>query len=167
MEKKLNLLILSEDRAMKYQPTGKAVVIRMLEPEEEYKPLSGCYAKELCIPVHDITPSPYNPSNFILFSSKHVKQLISFFREITKDQDLEELIIHCHAGISRSAAVAISYAWFIGDSALENNILTSRKYVPNPHILTCMANEMEIAKEKENILQRFLDDEIEEADILF
>lgn len=167
MSNKLILLILSKDKAIKYEPRGKAVVIRMLEPEEGPVSLKGNYARKLCIPVHDITPSINNPSNFVLFSSEHAQAIVQFFRDIKEVKDLEEVVIHCHAGISRSSAVAIAFAWFTQNKALENDILTSRRYAPNPHILACMAKELGISKEKESVIQRFQDDEIEETNILF
>ena len=167
LSSKLILLILSKDEAIKYKPRGKAVVIRMLEPEEAYVSLKGNYVRKLCLPVHDITPSINNPSNFVLFSSEHAQTLVQFFKEINEVKDLEEVVIHCHAGISRSSAVAIAFAWFTHNKTLEDDILTSRRYAPNPHILACMAKALGISKEKESVIQRFQDDEIEETNILF
>lgn len=52
------------------------------------------------------------------------------------------MIVHCHAGVSRSSAIAISFAWFNNDTKMFNETMNSKKYVPNAKVMELMAKEI-------------------------
>lgn len=75
----------------------------------------GCH-RYLSLNFGDITPekrdelvkvSPSNAKNFILFNKEHAKQIIKFVEELQSDPVAADLLVHCHAGISRSGAVGL------------------------------------------------------------
>jgi predicted protein tyrosine phosphatase len=151
----LDTTILTKDKAIAFKPKKNTALIRLVEPREDDYELSGSYAKELVIKVDDIVPSNRWPKEFVVFSEEHAKELLSYFKEL---DSYDHLVIHCHAGMSRSPAVALTYAWYSQDSQLENTILNG-KYTPNPHILSCMAKELGIAEIKKDIILKYTDDE--------
>ena len=56
--------------------------------------------------------------------------------------NIEEIVVHCHAGISRSSGCASAIARYIGVD--DNFIWNSYKYVPNRLVFKCALEELEI-----------------------
>jgi len=52
----------------------------------------------------DDIDTPEEP--YIFFSDSHANQIIDFVEEVQRGHEVEGILIHCQAGISRSAAVA-------------------------------------------------------------
>lgn len=58
----------------------------------------------LRLQFHDLAPSKYaNDNGKILFDEKMSIQIFKFLKE---NEDQEEIVVHCEAGVSRSAAVS-------------------------------------------------------------
>ncbi len=53
---------------------------------------------------HDITPDHPKDAFLTLMDEQHAREIVAFVRQIATD--VEGIMIHCKAGISRSAAVA-------------------------------------------------------------
>lgn len=75
---------------------------------------TGCH-KYLSLDFGDLTVEKYENAkkaypdmakNLILFNKEHAKAIIDFTEEMQRDEKECDLIVHCHAGISRSGAVA-------------------------------------------------------------
>lgn len=156
MKRKPLFTVLSKKAALKYKPNGKAIVIRMLEPYEKNYELEGLYVEETIIRVHDVVPQAGLPSNTVLFQGSHVAELLHY---IDKHKDtVEEIVIHCHAGQSRSPAIAIGIGWHLGLVNVENDIMTKR-VTPNPHIMEVFAKHLDKWGVKKEFIQRFQDND--------
>lgn len=77
-----------------------------------------------------------------LFSHEMAETVAAFYESFqTQDLEESELLIHCHQGISRSAAIAIAlYAIELGDPVLAHKqVLQQRpQAMPNPWVLSVM-----------------------------
>lgn len=154
MVNKQKVYILSRDEAIKFRTVKNSGVIRVLEPDEEYYELMGAFAMTYPMRFHDVTPSPHLPSNIVYFNNDMAEDLLLIFKEMKK---FKEVVFHCHAGISRSPALALSYSWFIGDTDLENDI-KSRRIVPNPLVMAIMAKKLGVWEEKKDYILRYAPD---------
>jgi predicted protein tyrosine phosphatase len=80
-------------------------------------------------------------SRFVVFGSDMATSIMSSIDVFNESADDELLVIHCHAGISRSAAVGCAVAFHLG--------LDNREFIdmnpnidPNKHILGVMLKEI-------------------------
>lgn len=64
-----------------------------------------------------------------LFTSSQAKEILTFTKEMQVDK-VDVMIVHCHAGKSRSPAVCAALAEYCGQSS---NLYFS-KYIPNMHV---------------------------------
>lgn len=65
----------------------------------------GCqYAISLAF--DDILPKHQEGNKYTLFDDKMAKRTLEFLEKIHSDKDESVLVLHCHAGISRSGAIA-------------------------------------------------------------
>lgn len=117
-----------------------AVMIRALEPRSKAEDLlyADKYADILELYYDDMTEDDFSDmnllgSNFKLFSDDDAMRLVDFFK---KHQNADMFVFHCHAGKSRSAAMAIGFSRFLKNGKMEQEIRTSkRKFIPNPTVL--------------------------------
>lgn len=68
------------------------------------------------------------------------------FIDSLKAKNIEQLIVHCAAGISRSAGVACAIDEYLG---LNNNFWFQRQYFPNLLVYRLTCNELGISKTQE------------------
>ena len=70
----------------------------------------------LSLQFDDITQRDYNEfesaypeavKKYILFGKEHAEKILDFLDKINTDEENCALVVHCHAGISRSGAVAV------------------------------------------------------------
>lgn len=75
----------------------------------------GCH-KYLSLDFGDLTPErikelskvcPSSAEHLVLFNKEHATKIIKFIEELQSDPIEADLIVHCHAGISRSGAVGL------------------------------------------------------------
>lgn len=163
----MKLLILSLDQAITFKPMKdiRTSIIRILEPDSEQKSLEfeQDFEDILELKFHDILGKLEGrllPNNIRLFDDNHAHKTIEFFK---KNKEVDMLVIHCFAGVSRSPAIALSFTWFLENSILEKKIIESRKYVPNPHVMSKMATFLDVYDDKLPLIEKFtFDDEEEE-----
>lgn len=80
---------------------SNAACISIVDPDEKHKPvISDKWALSLRVEIYD-----GNTEESSLFTDSNAKNIINFIQSV-KELEIELLIIHCYAGISRSAAVA-------------------------------------------------------------
>jgi len=127
--------ILSMSESTMHEPKGKTAIIRIKDGGYELSEISHRYEKELIMSFYDIEPRQGLPLNWNYFNRTDGEKLVQFFNEL---DNFDELVIHCHAGISRSPAVAISYAWFSRNNELLEDIKNG-KYIPNMQVLNIMS----------------------------
>lgn len=132
----MKIYILSREQAAIFKPTGKTSMIRILEPEGD--DLEIRHAKEFYkikeVRFHDIKRE-IEEEGVVSFNKEMGRDLRDFFEEILGS---DTVVFHCHAGISRSSAVALSFARFNGNKSMERAILKSEKYLPNDFVLEIM-----------------------------
>lgn len=137
--------ILSLEKAISYQPTKPTVMIRALEPRNEIPPLlhQDSFVDVLELVFDDLTEEDWSErslqgSNFKLFSAEQALETLRFFE---KHRNIDSIVFHCHEGRSRSSALAISFAHFIGNDSMIEEIELSRKYTPNPTVIKRFLNQ--------------------------
>jgi predicted protein tyrosine phosphatase len=100
----------------------------------------GC-KKHLSLDFHDVVPAQYEQQRkafptaskkIKLFSKAQAIQIVEFINETKKDPNGADLIVHCHAGISRSGAVATYIAEKLGIDFHDPEIR------PNSHVLSVL-----------------------------
>ena len=124
-----------------YKPkSNKAILIRALEPS--YKD-NGCPYRvkylnnfqavlELYFDdIRDAVIIDKYKDRFTLFNTDMANKLYQF----VINQDFDEVIIHCNAGISRSSALMICFSKIINRPDLENAIINCGMYLPNQLII--------------------------------
>lgn len=121
--------------AQHYIPQGKAAIIRITDGGTELPALNHVYDYVSIMSFYDIEPRAGLPSNWNWFNMKDGDVLIRTFKEIAS---CDELVIHCHAGVSRSPAIALAYGWYTNDEALIETIKNGN-YIPNRQVLNIMS----------------------------
>lgn len=118
-----------------YIPKGDSAIIRITDGGFDFDKLPHNYNHKLELSFYDIEPRVGLPSNWNWFNKKDGEKVIKFFKQIS---DCDELVIHCHAGVSRSPAIALSYGWFTGDENIAKQIKNGN-FLPNRHVLEVMS----------------------------
>ena len=102
-----SLQFLSLDEAEAFVPQQSTVAISILSPGRGPARLHGSIVDVLHLAFHDGVPRDNNPSGTCLFSVDDARSVIDFLHRQQAEPTLRHLLIHCEAGISRSAAVAV------------------------------------------------------------
>lgn len=148
----MKIQIMGHDEAVGYRPIGKTGIIRLLDSEAllgnsdvRNEPLRHEDLFTLVFPLvvddlHSSAEEDYPGS--VLFSSKEADYLIQAFHPLS---EMDEVIVHCRAGVSRSAAVGILFARYLQRLDLECSIYLNHNIFPNRHILS-FQGEMGIEK---------------------
>ena len=135
--KKIIFEIYDRYTASHYRPiTKNAIMIRILEPrgEDLYLLYPEKYKNILEVRFDDITEEIEDErykDMFKLFNEDNFKDILEFI----KNNEFEELIVHCNAGVSRSAAIMISLMKLINREDVVEEIIKSGRYVPNKLVL--------------------------------
>jgi predicted protein tyrosine phosphatase len=102
-----SLEFLSVDEAEAYMPQIATVAISILTPGRAPALLHRDIEDILRLYFHDGVPYGTAPRKVDLFSSEQAQAVIDFLRRNHDQPQPRHLLIHCEAGISRSAAVAV------------------------------------------------------------
>jgi len=99
----------------------------------------------LSLEFWDVTPRDFENtkrdySEAVIFDRKHARDIIDFITEANKLLADSALVLHCHAGISRSGAVATFACDFIGLDYVEFIRYNSNIFA-NPHVLRTLREE--------------------------
>lgn len=139
----MKIQIMGHDEAVMYRPKEKTGIIRLFDSDailgnSEVRNAPLLYHEEfnfVCTLVvddlHSSAEEDYPGS--VCFSSKEAKRLLEAFEEL---RQLDEVIVHCRAGVSRSAAVGILFARYLKRLDLECSIYLNHHIFPNRHILS-------------------------------
>ena len=113
----MNIQSMSKRNASKHKPTKPTILISIQDGEKQELPFKqrtnhitrSRYVDTLFLYFDDIDPEkiPGKPTMPFAFSDSDAKQIISFLDRHNNNNDFEELIIHCQAGVSRSHAIAL------------------------------------------------------------
>jgi predicted protein tyrosine phosphatase len=95
-------LVLSREEAERYEPGEREICISIADPDADPALLSSRFAAVLRLNFTDIIELG-EPSD-VLFSADHVRAIRKF---IDAWPDATRIVVHCHAGVSRSPGVAL------------------------------------------------------------
>lgn len=125
--------ILNHEEIVSYQTTKKSVLIRIGDTKQEFLKIqnSDMYKEILEFEFHDLEYKVGLPSNTVFFNDEMAIRLHEFFK---RNKDCH-LVVHCHAGISRSVAIAICYHWFHNTDDEVENMIKSKRFIPNYEVL--------------------------------
>lgn len=98
---------LSVDEASAFIPCCRTVAISLLSPKCVPVQLHNSIEEVLRLYFHDLVPvdKSFVPEGY--FSIAQAQQIIEFIRKHHASAESCHMLIHCEAGISRSAAVAV------------------------------------------------------------
>jgi predicted protein tyrosine phosphatase len=94
--------VLSREEAERYKPGEREICISIADPDAEPARLSGSFAAVLRLNFTDIIEMG-EPSD-VLFSEDDAQAIREF---IDAWPDVRRIVVHCHAGVSRSPGVAL------------------------------------------------------------
>jgi predicted protein tyrosine phosphatase len=95
-------VVLSREEAERYKPGEREICISIADPDAEPARLSGSFAAVLRLNFTDIIEMG-EPSD-VLFSEDDAQAIREF---IDAWPDVRRIVVHCHAGVSRSPGVAL------------------------------------------------------------
>jgi predicted protein tyrosine phosphatase len=95
-------VVLSREEAERYEPGDREICISIADPDADPARLSGDFAAVLRLNFTDILEQG-DPSD-VLFSDEHAEAITRF---IDTWPDAKRIVVHCHAGMSRSPGVAL------------------------------------------------------------
>jgi predicted protein tyrosine phosphatase len=95
-------VVLSREDAERYKPGEREICISIADPDAEPARLSGGFAAVLRLNFTDIIEMG-EPSD-VLFSDDDAQAIREF---IDAWPDVRRIVVHCHAGVSRSPGVAL------------------------------------------------------------
>jgi len=96
------IVVLSREDAERHEPTGREVCVSISDPGAEPARLSPRFASVLRLSFNDVTERG-DPSD-ILFAREHARAITEF---LDGWPDVERVVLHCNAGVSRSPGVAL------------------------------------------------------------
>lgn len=86
----------------------------------------------------DVLPHQVEGLDYKPMSEEDAHEIVEFvssFKQDIKMNLVQEIIVHCHAGISRSSAVASAICRYL---ATDDMWIWSNSYIPNRHVLETM-----------------------------
>lgn len=86
----------------------------------------------------DVLPHQIKGTNYKAMSEKEAQEIIEFilsFKQNIQMNIVQDIIIHCHAGISRSSAVASIVCRLLD---IDDMWIWSDNYIPNRHVFETM-----------------------------
>ena len=95
-------VVLSREEAERYEPGEREICISIADPDTDAARLSKRFAAILRLNFTDIVRAE-DPSD-VLFSDDHARAIRDF---IDTWPDAMRIVVHCHAGMSRSPGVAL------------------------------------------------------------
>jgi predicted protein tyrosine phosphatase len=98
----MELRVLSREAVERYQPEGVEICISISDPASPPAELSPRFAAVLRLGFNDIV-AVESPED-VLFAPDHAAAVIEF---VDQWRQADRLVVHCHAGASRSPGVAL------------------------------------------------------------
>lgn len=96
------LLVLSREDAEAYEPRGQEICISISDPDAPPARVSSRFKAVLRLSFDDVTQR--GEVSDILFAEEHAQEIREF---LDSWPTAERVVVHCHAGVSRSPAVAL------------------------------------------------------------
>lgn len=141
--------IMSHDEAVRYRPSVSTMMIRVLDSDacigdsgegnealryaDDFKVVFSVVVDDIKRDVSDEYPG------MVLFSEMHADWLCGVFDcgyGLGDFAGIEEAVVHCRAGVSRSAAIGVLFARYLKRIDMECGIYLNHDVLPNSHILS-------------------------------
>jgi predicted protein tyrosine phosphatase len=81
------------------------------------------------------------PAGLVLFDEAHARSIVEFVR--AHERDIDRIVVHCDAGMSRSPAVAAAITRSMG----EDDAAWFKRYRPNMRVYRRLLEALESARE--------------------
>ena len=101
--------MLSREAAERYEPRGKEICISIGDPRGVPAQLSDVFVAILRLGFNDITAHP--GAEDVLFAEAHAEEVLHF---VEQWPDVDRIVVHCHAGASRSPGTALGLCDALG-----------------------------------------------------
>lgn len=98
------LLVLSRRRAEAYEPRRAEICISITNPQDPPFILSPLFKAVLRVAFSDVEDEVASPVQR-RFTGEHAREILTF---LAKWPDVDQIVIHCMAGMGRSPAVALA-----------------------------------------------------------
>jgi predicted protein tyrosine phosphatase len=95
-------VVLSREDAERYEPRGKEICISISDPDAPAARVSSRFAAVLRLNFDDVTER--GEESDILFAEEHAREIRDF---VASWPNARRVVVHCHAGVSRSPGVAL------------------------------------------------------------
>jgi predicted protein tyrosine phosphatase len=96
------LVVLSREDAESYAPGENEICISISDPDAPAARVSSRFAAVLRLHFDDVTER--GEESDILFAEEHAREIRDF---VASWPNVRRVVVHCHAGVSRSPAVAL------------------------------------------------------------
>jgi predicted protein tyrosine phosphatase len=104
------LRVLSWAAAEAYEPQGVELCISIQDPDATPARLAPGFAAVLRLAFHDVEAARAAPED-VLFAAEHAAAVLAF---VAQWPGVERIVVHCHAGVSRSPAIALGLCDALG-----------------------------------------------------
>ena len=98
----VEIRVLSREAAERYEPQGAEICISISDPHFAPAQVSSRFVAVLRLAFNDIVAA--QTAEDILFAVEHAAAVLQF---VEQWPSVERVVVHCHAGASRSPAVAL------------------------------------------------------------
>lgn len=106
--------VLSREAAERYEPEGVELCISISDPSAPPARLAAGFAEVLRLAFNDIQAA--GSADDVLFDDEHAAAVLEV---VARWPGVERIVVHCHAGVSRSPAVALGVCDVLGLPAQE------------------------------------------------
>jgi predicted protein tyrosine phosphatase len=98
----MDLRVLSREAVERYRPERVEICVSISDPLASPATLSPGFAAVLRLAFSDIVAAEF--AEDVLFSPEHASAIVDF---VQRWRHADRLVVHCHAGVSRSPGVAL------------------------------------------------------------
>ena len=140
MIRSIDFISRSKAEALHVTETAGKAFISIIEPESPPAALSCPEDKILRLQFHDADPvkEGEGAEDFSFFSDTHATEVVEFISKLQSEETAHDLIVHCLAGMSRSAAVAT----FIADEIGCDFARRHEAHLANQYVLTTLKRQV-------------------------
>ena len=128
----MKITVLSVNELLEYIPQKYSILIRLESSVDDFS-FEKYYKDILLIDVLDITKKINEEDK--IFTKEHSEDIYNF---VNKHLNCDEIVVHCHAGLSRSPAVAISILNYLGRREEALKYIFNHRAMPNRLIMETM-----------------------------
>jgi predicted protein tyrosine phosphatase len=100
--RRIEFQVLSREAAERYEPLGVELCLSISDPHTPPAQLSPAFVATLQLAFSDIETA--QTAEDVLFAAEHAAEIFQFMEQWPA---AERVVVHCHAGASRSPAVAL------------------------------------------------------------